>query len=180
MRQSPWGGTPCARAVGRGHGRRGHRCGRLVRLVRRSQLYTVALAVALVALFAELVVIVLGFAFLFSTGDLSAGIELGKMPTWDSLVFSLALATLAYTGLETVANLGAEAREPGRSLPISIFTAIGAVVVVTTLVAIVGVAAYPVVPSPDAPDGVASALGTQWLDAPLVGIAAALESHWPA
>jgi APA family basic amino acid/polyamine antiporter len=149
----------------------------LVRLVRRTQLYTVAIAVAVVALVAELVVIVLGFAFLFSTDDLSAGIDLGATPTWDSLVFSLALATLAYTGLETVANLGAEAREPGRSLPISIFTAIGGVVVVTTLVAIVGVAAYPVAPSPDAPDGVASALGTEWLDAPLVGIAAALEGH---
>ena len=40
---------------------------------------------------------------------------------------------LAYTGLETVANLAEEAREPGRTLPRSLFSAIGLVVVLTVL-----------------------------------------------
>jgi APA family basic amino acid/polyamine antiporter len=149
----------------------------VVRLVRRARLYTVAIVVAAIALAAEVLLIVLGFTQLVSTGDLTAATDVGTAPSWDSLFFSLALAALAYTGLETVANLGAEAREPGRSLPISIFTAIGAVVVVTTLVAVVGVAAYPFVPDEAAPDAVSSALASKWLDAPLVGIAAALEGR---
>ena len=45
---------------------------------------------------------------------------------------------LAYTGLETVANLAAEAREPGRTLPRSLFVGIGAAVVVSFLIAMVG------------------------------------------
>ena len=52
-------------------------------------------------------------------------------PTWDDLAFALPLAMLAYTGLETVANLAEETREPGRTLPRSLFSAIGLVVVLT-------------------------------------------------
>src|SRR5690606_34596348 len=44
-------------------------------------------------------------------------------------------------------------------------------------VAMVGVSAYPAAPAPDAPDGVAGALGTEWLRAPLVGVAAAIGDH---
>ena len=51
---------------------------------------------------------------------------------------------LAYTGLETVANLAEETREPGRTLPRSLFSAIGLVVVLTALVAVVGLSAFPV------------------------------------
>ena len=68
----------------------------------------------------------LGFAFLFSLGALSKGVDLGIAPTWSSLAFALPLAMLAYTGLETVANLAAEIREPGKTLPRSLFAGIGA------------------------------------------------------
>ena len=57
---------------------------------------------------------------------------------------SLLLAMLAYTGLETVANLAEEARELGRTLPRSLFSAIGLVVLVTVLIAAIGLSAFPV------------------------------------
>jgi APA family basic amino acid/polyamine antiporter len=151
----------------------------VVRLLRRSRLYSVAVGLALVALAVQLLLVVLGFGFLFSAGELREGVDLGTAPDWGSFAFALALATLAYTGLETVANLAAEAREPGRSLPRSLFTAIAAVVVVTTLVAVIGISAYPLAPDPEAPNGVASALGTEWQQAPLVGIAAAFDGPLP-
>ena len=75
---------------------------------------------------------------------------------------------LAYTGLETVANLAEEAREPGRTLPRSLFSAIGLVVLLTVLVATVGMSAFP------ADDG-STALGDEWLEAPIVGIVTAFE-----
>ena len=52
----------------------------------------------------------------------------------DDLAFAIPLGFLAYTGLETVANLAEEAREPGRTLPRSLFSAIGLVVVLTVLI----------------------------------------------
>jgi APA family basic amino acid/polyamine antiporter len=80
---------------------------------------------------------------------------------------------LAYTGLETVSNLAEEAREPGRTLPRSLFSAIGFVVLVTVLIAAIGLSAYPV-------SGGETALGNEWLEAPLVGIAAAFKGTLPA
>ena len=50
---------------------------------------------------------------------------------------------LAYTGLETVANYAEEARRPGRDLPRSLFSAIGVVVVLYVLIALVGALGVP-------------------------------------
>lgn len=137
----------------------------VARLVRRSELYRVAPAIAAVALVTQLLLVVLGLAFLFHGDDLTRGLELGVSPTWGDLAFSLALAALAYTGLETVANYAAETSEPGRTLPKSLFGAVGAVVVVTFLLGLVGVSV--------------DELGGDWQRAPLVGIAAALEEALP-
>ena len=103
---------------------------------------------------------------------LTQGTSVGESPTWDDLAFALPLAMLAYTGLETVANLAEETREPGRTLPRSLFSAIGLVVVLTALVAAVGLSAFPV-------ENGHTALGDEWLKAPLAGIVEALQPHVP-
>jgi APA family basic amino acid/polyamine antiporter len=151
----------------------------VVRLFRRAQLYQAAVFIAVLAFISHLLVIVLGFALLFSREGLSQGLDLGTAPTWNALFFSLALATLAYTGLETVANLAAETREPGKTLPRSLFAGIGAVVAVSVAIALVGLSAYPAHPDPSGPGGWASDLGTIWLHAPIVGIAEAFGGELP-
>ena len=145
----------------------------VVRLVRRPQLYRLAVVVAVVAVVAHALLIVLGFALLFDS-DAFRGIDLGAQPAWDELAFALPLAMLAYTGLETVANLSAEAREPGRTLPRSLFAGIGAVVGVSVAIGVVGISAFPV-------ESGTTALGEQWRLAPLAGIADAIaaELPWP-
>jgi APA family basic amino acid/polyamine antiporter len=80
---------------------------------------------------------------------------------------------LAYTGLETVANLAEEARSPGRDLPRSLFSAIGVVVTVYLGIAVVGLSAFP------AEDGT-TALGDEWLAAPLMGIVSELSGEMPS
>ena len=55
----------------------------------------------------------LGLPLLFSLENLGQGTDLGTAPTWGDLAFAIPVAMLAYTGLETVANLAAETREPG-------------------------------------------------------------------
>jgi APA family basic amino acid/polyamine antiporter len=144
----------------------------LVRLVRRPQLYAVAVIVAAVAAVAFGVLIVLGLPLSFSVDALEQGTDLGNEPGWREIAFALPLAMLAYTGLETVANLAAEAREPGRTLPRSLFAGIGAVVVVSFLIALVGISEFPVVNGE-------TALGVRWRLSPLAGIADAIGTHLP-
>lgn len=145
-----------------------------VRLVRRTKLYLPALVVALLDLAVQALIVILGLALVFSAETLGDGLSLAPGQDWvDDLLFAIPLGFLAYTGLETVANLAEEAREPGRTLPRSLFSAIGLVVVLTVLVAMVGVTAFP------ASDG-SSALGGEWLEAPLVGIVTAFDGELPA
>jgi basic amino acid/polyamine antiporter, APA family len=142
----------------------------LARLARRTRLYTFGIAVPLLDLVTQMLLVILGFGFLFSWQSLTSGLSLGTSPSWHQIAFALPLAMLAYTGLETVANYAEEVRRPGRDLPRSLFSAIGCVVVVYVLIALVALSAYP------APHGTTE-LGTTWLRAPIMGIVAALQQH---
>jgi APA family basic amino acid/polyamine antiporter len=144
-----------------------------VRLVRRARLYAVGLAVALLDLAVQGLLVVLGLALLFSPETLTEGFDLAPGQGLSDVLFAVPLGMLAYTGLETVANLAEEAREPGRTLPRSLFSAIGLVVVLTVLVSAVAVSAFP------APDG-SSELADDWLQAPIVGIVTAFERALPS
>jgi len=151
----------------------------LVRRVRRVKLYVVAVVAAGLALVIQVAVAVLGLVLVLSPEALREGLDPGTPPTWSSIALALSLALLAYTGLETITNFAAEVREPGRTMPRSMFVGLGVVVVVNVAVAVVGVSAFPVRPDPDAPDGVSTALGTDWLEAPLVGVARAIGDELP-
>jgi APA family basic amino acid/polyamine antiporter len=144
----------------------------LVRLIHRTRLHSWALVVALVDLVTQVLLVVLGMAMLFSPDALTAGTSLGESPTWHDIAFALPLAMLAYTGLETVANLAEETRRPGRDLPRSLFGAIGLVVMLYVAIAVVGLSAFP------AEHG--TLLGSNWLRAPLVGIASEIRAEVPA
>jgi APA family basic amino acid/polyamine antiporter len=144
----------------------------VARLLRRSSFHAFGIVVPVLDLITQVLLVVFGFALLFSGSALTRGLSLGTHPTWHQIAFALPLAMLAYTGLETVANYAEEVRSPGRDLPRSLFSAISLVVVIYVLIALVGLSAYP------APQGT-TALGTDWLRAPLMGIVAALQGHLP-
>jgi APA family basic amino acid/polyamine antiporter len=144
----------------------------IVRLVHRTRLHRWAMIVALVDLATQLLIIVLGMALLFSPDALTAGTSLGSSPTWHSIAFAVPLGMLAYTGLETVANLAEEVRRPGRDLPRSVFSAIGLVVVLYVAIAVVGLSAFP------AEHG--TLLGSNWIRAPLVGIVTQIREQVPS
>ena len=143
-----------------------------VRLVRRSAFYRYGIVVAVLDLLTQLLLVVLGFAFLFSGDVLTHGVSIGTHPSWHQILFALPLAMLAYTGLETVANLAEETREPGRDLPRSLFSAIGLVVLIYIAIALVALSAFPAT-------GGTTELGTIWLRAPLMGIVDALGDPLP-
>jgi APA family basic amino acid/polyamine antiporter len=141
------------------------------RLVHRTRLHSWAIIVALVDLATQLLLIALGFALLFSPHAITRGTSLGHSPSWHSIAFALPLAMLAYTGLETVANLAEETRRPGRDLPRSLFGSIGLVVVLYVAIAFVALSAFP-------PQH-GTQLGSTWLRAPLLGVVSQMRHHVP-
>ena len=163
LRESPWDAVTAVCVIAAITG---------IRLARRSQLHAGGIVVAGLDLATQLLLVILGLSLLYSPDLLTQGTSLGTSPAWSDIAFALPLAMLAYTGLETVANLAEETREPGRTLPRSLFSAIGLVVVLTVLIALVGLSAFPV-------ENGHTALGDEWLKAPLAGIVDALQSSLP-
>jgi len=141
----------------------------VIRLLHRTRLHRWAFMVALVDLATQLLLVALGFALLFSPEALTRGTSLGHCPSWHSIAFALPLAMLAYTGLETIANLAEETRRPGRDLPRSLFSSIGLVVLLYIAIAVVGLSAFP-------PEH-GTELGSNWLRSPLMGIVAQVRHH---
>jgi APA family basic amino acid/polyamine antiporter len=145
----------------------------VIRIVRRPSFYRIGIAVPVLDLVTQSLLVLLGFWLVFSWDGLTAGVDLGGNPSWRDLAFALPLGMLAYTGLETVANYAEEVRRPGVDLPRSLFTAIGVVVVLYVLIAMVGLSAFPT------EDGTTE-LGGRWLHAPLMGIVADVNRELPA
>ncbi|MFL5981521.1 MAG: APC family permease, partial [Gaiellaceae bacterium] len=143
----------------------------LVRVVRRPSLYSVGIVIPALDLLTQMLLVVLGFVFVFSPHALAHGTSLGSHPTWHALAFSLPLAMLAFTGLETVANLAEEARRPGVDLPRSVFAGIATVVTIYVAIAIVALSAFP---------GPKTELGDRWIRSPLVGVASRIRGELPA
>src|SRR3954467_4932966 len=65
----------------------------------------------------QLLLVVMGFALIFSPHILQANIHWGLAPTWSNFALAIPVAMIAYTGIETVSNLAEEARDPRRTVP---------------------------------------------------------------
>ena len=145
----------------------------LFQSVRALRVRVIGLLVPMLDLVTQLLLVMLGFAFLFSGHALTEGVSLGSSPSWHGIAFALPAAMLAFTGLETVANYAEEVRSPGRDLPRSLFSAIGCVVIVYVLIALVALSAFP------ASKGTTE-LSTDWVRAPLMGVVSALSLDMPS
>ena len=76
-----------------------------------------SITLAVVDFATQLLLVILGFALVFSPEILTSNVHWGVAPTWSSLAISIPVAMLAYTGVETVSNLAEEARDPVRTVP---------------------------------------------------------------
>jgi basic amino acid/polyamine antiporter, APA family len=143
----------------------------IVRLVRRPSLYGVGIVIPALDLLTQLLLVVLGFVLVWSPHALTQGMSLGTEPSWHAIAFSIPLAMLAFTGLETVANLAEEARSPGVDLPRSVFGGLATVITLYVAIAVVALSAFP---------GPHTALGTKWVHAPLLGVADRIGAELPS
>jgi APA family basic amino acid/polyamine antiporter len=92
----------------------------------------------------QVLLVLLGFALIFSPETLTANIEWGTAPTWRDFALAIPIGMIAYTGIETVSNLAEEARDPARTVPRSyLLTAIAVFAIFFTLPSI-ALSALPV------------------------------------
>ena len=145
----------------------------IVRLVRHTRVFGGLLAVAGLDLLVQGMLVLLGFAALFSGDVLLRGLSLAPGQHWGDVVFAIPLGMLAYTGLETVVNYAQEVERPETDIPRGMLSGIVLVVVLTVTIAAIGVSAFP------AGDSGRSVLAEDWLEAPLAGIVDALDGELP-
>ena len=131
------------------------------------------LALVVTDLTVQLLIIVLGLALLFDAGQLVDQVDLGTTPTWSDLIFAATLATVAFTSLESAAGLAGEVAVGRRGLRRLVVSVAVAVIVLYCGMAVVALNAMPVV-------GGETALGTTYLERPVIGIVEAFSPAWLA
>jgi len=102
------------------------------------------LGLAVIDFATQLLLVVIGFALIFSPHVLSANVHWGSAPTWGRFLLAIPVGMIAYTGIETVSNLAEEARDPARNVPRAyLMTAVAVFAIFFTLPAI-ALSALPV------------------------------------
>ena len=92
----------------------------------------------------QVLLVIIGFALVFSPETLVENVHWGIAPTWSNLAISIPVAMLAYTGVETVSNLAEEARDPVRTVPNAYKLVAGAVFAIYFTLPLVALSALPV------------------------------------
>jgi len=103
-----------------------------------------SISLAVVDFATQVVLVVVGFALVFSPETLVENVHWGVAPTWSSLAIAIPVAMLAYTGVETVSNLAEEARDPVRTVPNAYKLVAGAVFAIYFTLPLVALSALPV------------------------------------
>jgi basic amino acid/polyamine antiporter, APA family len=92
----------------------------------------------------QLLLVMLGFALIFSPSTLVDNVELGVAPTWADFFLAIPVGMIAYTGIETISNLAEEARNPPRDIPNSIRLVSAAVFAIYFTLPLIALSALPV------------------------------------
>jgi basic amino acid/polyamine antiporter, APA family len=92
----------------------------------------------------QVLLVLLGFALVFSPHTLVSNVHFGTAPTWSHFLLAIPIGMIAYTGIETVSNLSEEARDPVRSIPRSILMVAVAVFAIYFTLPLIALSAMPV------------------------------------
>jgi len=142
---------------------------------------------AILDLSTQILLVGIGCVLVLSPSLLINQVHLGSVPSWRELIFALSLAMLAYTGIETVANMAEESRDPGREVPKAVNLVVLAVLGVYAGISVVALSALPIVHhaagySPALKEtfkhaGYATGLGGFFQNDPVLGIISRLGLH---
>jgi APA family basic amino acid/polyamine antiporter len=103
-----------------------------------------SISLAVIDFATQILLVIIGFALVFSPETLVDNVHWGVAPTWSNLAIAIPVAMLAYTGVETVSNLAEEARDPVRTVPGAYKLVAGAVFAIYFTLPLVALSALPV------------------------------------
>ena len=120
------------------------------------------ISAAILDITTQVSLVVIGFILLFNPPVLIHRI-MDNWPTTENLILGIALASIAYTGIETMSQMAEETKQPEKKIPKALFMMIVTVLVIFAGISLVSLSAMP-------PEELAS----EWFRDPVAGIAASL------
>ena len=120
------------------------------------------LGAAMIDITTQLTIVVIGFILLFNPGLLWHRI-IDNWPTAENLVLGIALASIAYTGIETMSQMAEETKQPEKKVPQALIMMIVTVLVIFAGISLVSLSAMT-----------PQELASEWSRDPVAGIAASL------
>ncbi|MCO5315010.1 MAG: amino acid permease [Solirubrobacterales bacterium] len=128
-------------------------------------------------LLVQLLILLVGVAVVMNPDALTGSLGLAGGPGVEDLIYSVVLATLAYAGIEAMANLVPDLDLNAKRFTRVVTRAIWLVPVLYALIAAVALMAVPVAAGPSGPE---TALGSTYIEAPILGVVEAFRPEWIA
>jgi len=141
---------------------------------RRQRLLTM---VAVGGLALLVVVIVAGIVTSWDPGAITDGLDPFTSPTLEDVIYASVIATVAYAGIEAASNLAPDLEFEPADLRHLVGAAAVVVPLLYTGVALVALMAVPVATGPGGPE---TALGEQFIEAPVLGTVLSFTPAWVA
>ena len=128
----------------------------------------ISLFLMVITVITQVIIILIGLKYLFDFNYVAEHISINVKgaawsPTWPDFWKGTAMAMVAYTGIESIAQLGAEAKKPAKTVPRAIVITMFVLLFMYIGISIVALSAI----SPQE-------LGTKYLEDPLAGVVQAL------
>ncbi len=142
---------------------------------RGRQGWLIVLALADIAL--QVAVIVVGVLAVFHPERLTEQLDLFTDPSLTDVVYAAVVAMLAYAGIEAASDLAPDIDVRPRDLRRIVSVGAVAVPLVYAGMAAIALMAVPVVAGPDGPQ---TALGSEFVEAPVLGVVSAYQPGWVA
>ena len=120
------------------------------------------ISAAIIDIATQISLVIIGFVLLFSPAVLWQRI-INNWPTAENLILGIALASIAYTGIETMSQLAEETKQPEKRVPQALILMIVTVLVIFAGISLVSLSAMT-----------PGELASEWSRDPVAGIAASL------
>ncbi|MBC7459878.1 MAG: amino acid permease [Thermoleophilia bacterium] len=129
----------------------------------------VSATIAIIALLTLIALAVVGLFRVFEWGTITETVDVGLSPSWHDILYSLPVAMIGFTGIDSVANLGGEMHRAGRTVPRPLIWSGVVSVGIFVLLSMVALNAQPVT---GMGASASTPLGEQagWIDRPVIGI----------
>ena len=139
----------------------------------RRQRLLVALAIGDIVV--QLLLIVVGLAVALDPAALTENLDLGTSPTGADAIYAFVIATVAFAGIEAASDLAPDLDWDMPDLRRAVTAGAALLPIVYAGVAAVALMAVPVMVTPDGPE---SALGGEFIEEPILGVAKSFDPVW--